>query len=314
MTSVSSVAYCSSANLGPGYDVLAVSHDAFFDRVTVTNRPIRGEGQVRIVSGTTPQEPEKNTAGLSVLNMMHDFGIRDSVTVTIEKGIPPGLGIGSSGASSAAAVHAMNSLFDLSLDTDDMVRYAMGGEVASSGSPHADNVSASLAGGLVMVSSMCPVKVKRLSLSDKFSFLIVIPRIFIENKTMNARKMVPGEPEMEKVIQNTRYLSSLIAGLIHGDSELVRYGMNDSIVEPARSPLFPFYGDLKKIAMKNGAAGASVSGAGPSILFVCDENTNRSRIISESEGLMRSFGHDCSIVSSKPGCGAFNEAIDAYGH
>lgn len=313
MSSASVIAFSSSANLGPGYDVLAVSHNAFFDRVKVESDSSMGAGRIRIISDKTPQTVEKNTAGLALLNMFNELQINEKVKVTIEKGIPFGLGLGSSGASSAAAVFAANSLLKLSLSSEEMVRYAMHGEVASSGTPHADNVAASLSGGLVVVSAVSPVRIRHISIHERFSFLTIMPHIYIENKTMRAREMVPHQISIEDSIQNTRFLSSLVAGMITGDKNLLIEGMNDCIVEPARNPIFPFYEELKKIALRNGAAGVSVSGAGPSVLVVCDETTVKSKIASDSERLIQSYGHKCSIVDSTPSSGAFNETVDAYG-
>lgn len=312
MSSASVVAFSSSANLGPGFDVLAVSHNAFFDKVRIETDISREGDQIRILSDSTPQAVEKNTAGLALLNLFNDLQINEKVTVSIEKGIPFGLGLGSSGASSAAAVFSANSLFELSLTPEEMVGYAMSGEVASSGTPHADNVAASLAGGLVVVGSVSPVKVKHIPIHEKFSFLTIMPHIYIENKTKKAREMVPKQIPIEDSVRNTSYISSLITGMMTGDRTLTVEGMNDCIVEPARNPIFPFYRDVKSIALRNGAAGASVSGAGPSILVVCDETTMKAKIASESEALLQRYGHKCTIVESTPSSGAFNEAVDAY--
>ena len=234
MKAITSVAYSSSANLGPGYDVLAIAHNAFYDRVTVTDDERVGGDQVRIVSDNTPHRAENNTAGLALLNLLNEKGLKNRITIKIEKGIPFGLGLGSSGASSAAAVYSANVLLNLGLSLEELTYYAMKGEVAASGSPHADNVSASIFGDLVLVNSVNPLKVRKLKVSEKFSFLAIMPHVFIQNKTKMAREMVPGKVEMTKVVQNTRYLSSLIAGLVTGDRELVREGMNASIVEQAR--------------------------------------------------------------------------------
>lgn len=312
MKAISSIAYSSSANLGPGYDVLAVSHDSYYDRVTVTEED-RGSGpQIRVVSENTPQSAEKNTAGLSLINLLREKGISQKISVKIEKGIPYGLGLGSSGASSAAAIFAANTLFNLGLSMEEMTHYAMNGETAASGTPHADNVSASIFGGLVIVNSVNPIRVRRLKVSESLSFQIIIPQIVIPNKTRVAREMVPNNVEMGKVIQNSRNLSSLIAGLVTGDRDLVREGMNDCIVEYARAPMFPFYNEIKAIALKNGAAGVSISGAGPSILVVCDDLTDTAMIEKHTDEIMMKHGYKWTSVRSKACGGVMNENVDAY--
>lgn len=312
MKAASSIAYCSSANLGPGFDVLAVAHNAYYDRVTVSlNEEEKGE-QIRIISDNTPLGVEENTAGLALKTLLLDKGINGKIMVSIEKGIPYGLGLGSSGASSAAAVFSANKLFDLNMSLEEMTYYSMKGEVAASGSPHADNVSASIYGDMVIVNSVSPLRVSRIQVSRKFSFLTFMPHIFIHNKTRIAREMVPKEVHMSGLVQNSRYLSSLVAGLISGDSELVKEGMNDGIVEEARSPLFPFYGEIKKAALELDAAGVSISGAGPSILVVCDGMTRIQEIEGMVSGVMKKYGHRWSSVRSEICGGVISENVDAY--
>lgn len=312
MKGISSIAYSSSANLGPGYDVLAVSHNAYYDRVTVSLNPDKTVDRISIISDSTPLNPLENTAGLALTSLMDDKGIGGAVSVRIEKGIPFGLGLGSSGASSAAAVFAANTLFELGMTLNEVAEYAMLGEVAASGSPHADNVSASIFGDMVIVNSIKPLRVKRVKVSPRFSFLTVIPHIFIRNKTRMAREMVPQSIGMPSLIKNSRYLSSLVAGMISGDRELVREGMNDCIVEEARSPLFPFYGELKQMALGNEAAGVSISGAGPSVMIVCDDLTRVSDIEAGVSRIMERYGHSWSAVKSDVCGGVINENVDAY--
>lgn len=312
MKSASSVAYSSSANLGPGYDVLAVAHNAYYDRVTVSLNEDSIGDQISIVSDSTPLKVEENTAGLALKTLLYEKGIESRIKVSIEKGIPYGLGLGSSGASSAAAVFSANKLFELDMTLEEITYYSMKGEVAASGSPHADNVSASIYGDVVIVNSVSPLKISRIPISRKFTFLTVMPHIFVPNKTRMAREMVPKEVGMDRVVQNSRHLASLIAGLVNGDSELVRSGMNDSIVEESRSSLFPFYGELKNAALELGAAGVSVSGAGPSILVVCDASTRISEIDGKVSEIMQKYGHKWSTVRSEVCGGVISENVDAY--
>ncbi|AKA49132.1 hypothetical protein IX51_08455 [uncultured archaeon] len=312
MKAISSIAYSSSANLGPGYDVLAISHNAYYDRVTVSQDDRTGGQQIRILSDNTPLKTENNTAGLALINLFEGEGIKDSVSVKIEKGIPFGLGLGSSGASSAAAIFSANTLFELGLSLEKITYYAMRGEIASSGSPHADNVSASIYGDMVIVNSVDPLRVRKLKISEKFSFLTIIPHVFIPNKTKMAREMLPKTVEMNRVIQNTRNLSSLMAGLVSGERDLVRGGMNDCIVEYSRAPLFPFYNEIKELALNCEAAGVSISGAGPSILVVCDELTNSEDIEKQTSAVMEKYGYKWSSVRSDVCGGVINENVDAY--
>jgi len=108
MASVTVKAPCSTANLGPGYDVFGLALNAFYDRVTLS----KGGTGIKIQSkDSIPSSVEKNTAGIVVKEMVKKFKIKSGITIQIKKGVPPGYGLGSSAASAAAAAVGMNSFF-----------------------------------------------------------------------------------------------------------------------------------------------------------------------------------------------------------
>lgn len=312
MRSVTCIAYSSSANLGPGYDVLAIAHSAYYDKVSLTELKGTENGKIRIIGNDVPEIPEHNTAGLSLIKLFEDKGIKESIEIKIKKGVPHGLGVGSSGASASAAVCAANELFNLDLTMDEMVYYAMQGEVASSGTPHADNVGASLYGGMIIVQSLNPLRIKKIKITDHFNFLMIIPHSYIQGKTRKAREMVPKRIETTKYVENSRYLSSLISGFVYEDRDLIREGMNDSIIEVSRQSLFPFYKEIKEFALKHGAAGACISGAGPTILIVSDGQTEEEKIIEESKNIIHRYGIESSYVRSSIAGGAIIENVNTY--
>lgn len=290
------ISYSSSANLGPGYDVLSLSHRAFFDKVKIETS--NNNEKIKIISDKIPLDPEKNTAGLSIMKIMEDKNINEKINIYIEKGIPIGLGLGSSGASSSAAVKAFNELFDLNLNNDEMVYYSMYGEIAAAGSAHPDNVSSGIYGGLTLISSNNPVRVKKIDINYNLKLLLIIPEINIKNKTMYARSLVPENLNIKDHVKNSGYLATLIYGFINGDRESIRYGMNDEIVEKARKIMFPYYDNIKEKAIKNNAVSACVSGAGPTILIFIDEYSNKNNILKDVENIMHLFKTNYKIIET----------------
>ncbi|AWR96670.1 homoserine kinase [Acidianus sulfidivorans JP7] len=306
--SVRITAYSSSANLGSGFDILSLAHNAFKDEVIIEENK---DEKIEIQSNNgIPLEVEKNSAGLAAKILLQEKGIDKGVKIKINKGIPFGLGLGSSGASAAATVYGINELFDLKLDKNEMVKYAMLGEQASSGSPHPDNVAASIFGGIVSVSSISPIKVVEIPVNLKFNILLIVPEGQKEGKTKKAREILPKQIELSKYVNNARYLSSFILGIIKGDRELTGIGLNDEIVEVAREPLFPYYKKIKEISLKNNAIGSCVSGAGPSILVLYDEETNLDRIKKEANDICISFNIKCNFIHAKLAEGARNEGLN----
>jgi homoserine kinase len=151
--SVTVRAPCSTANLGPGFDVFGLALDAFYDEVTVTKK---GKGITIVSSDDIPLDPKKNTAGLVGKAMMKDFvkrGIKykNGIEVKIKKGVPAGYGVGSSAASAAACAIGINELFGEVFEDWELINYAGIGEKASAGTVHYDNVAASIIGGFVVV-------------------------------------------------------------------------------------------------------------------------------------------------------------------
>ncbi len=296
-----SFAFSSSANLGSGFDILSVAHDAFFDEVEAC---ISSDGvKVSMVGNheTIPEDPLRNSAGFAIVSLMKDYGIKEGITLKIRKGVPAGLGLGSSGASAAAAVASVNSLLSLDLTKDSMVKYSMLGEGAVAGSPHPDNVAASIFGGFVAVLGERTVNLK-VNYSD-LKFILFIPSVASNDKTKKARELVPKMVETASYVKNMRYGFSLVLGLERGDRDLIRQGLNDEIVEKARLPMFPYYPKLKEIALSGNAIGSCVSGAGPSIIVFTDGETDVNLIESEGRKLMESMGYSVNVKEAKIGGG-----------
>ncbi len=290
------ISYSSSANLGPGYDILSLSHRAFFDRVKIETS--NGNERIRIISEKTPLNPEKNTAGLSIMKIMDDKNINEKINIYIEKGVPIGLGLGSSGASSSAAVKAFNELFDLNLNKDEMIYYSMYGEIAAAGSAHPDNVSSGIYGGLTLITSSDPLRVKKIDINYDLKLLLIIPDVSMYNKTRYARSLVPKQIDIRDHVKNSGYLATLIYGFTSGDRDSIRYGMNDGIVEKARSAMFSYYYDIKEKAIKNNAISVCVSGAGPTILIFIDEYSNKNNILNDIKNIMYSFKTGYKIIET----------------
>jgi homoserine kinase len=266
-------AYCSTANLGAGFDVFGLALSKYSDRVQVSTAR---RGTVRIkargpYSKELPRDPNKNSAGPPALALLDRSGLNLGVEITIEKNIPPGLGLGSSGATSAACTKAMNHLLQLDLSNEELVKTASLGEAAASGSAHTDNVAASLLGGFV-ISYGKPLRTVSVKPPAKLSVVVVSPRTRLpKNKTGHARKLVPKKIETGNAVLNVGRASAIALGFARGDIDLIGSGMDDAIAEPYRERLVPGYRAVKRVALAARASGVAISGAGPSIVAFVDK-------------------------------------------
>ncbi len=278
MNSCSAAAPCSTANLGPGYDVFGLALDAFEDKVKVSRATSDGEGRISIKNSdqAIPSTPESNSAGLVAKKMMQDFGISYNTEIEVTKGVPSGYGVGSSAASAAAAAMAFNTLYDLKIDKNRLVEYAAEGEVASAGTKHYDNVSASLLGGFVV----CRIASDRLQFTrleppKDLVLVIAVPWLEVpKKKTEVARSVLPKVVPLKDVVHNISGAATIVAGFALKDVETITKGIDDAIIEPARKHLIPGYDSVKQNAISAGALAVTISGAGPSMIAFLKTSKN----------------------------------------
>ena len=326
--SVTAAAPSSTANLGPGFDIFGLAVDAFDDYVTIKRSTINSPNdgntgsykpngtdefsfQIRIeVIGqyheSIPVEASRNSAGLAVLKIIKDFDIRESFSVTVKKNIPPGFGMGSSAASAAAAVMAINTLLDLHISKSDLVRFAAEGEKASAGSLHYDNVAASILGGFVLVRPFSTIPEFIHIIPPKNLYLVfAIPNLDVPaKKTEHARKVLPEKVPLGHVVHNLSNASTVVAGFLLKDVNMIARGVEDIIVEPARKHLIPCFDNVRANALDAGALAVTISGAGPSMVAIVSDEDRMEAIADSMRNGFRQCDLICTTVKCSPSQGA----------
>jgi len=291
----------STANLGPGFDVFGLAIDAFYDKITLTKTK---SGVTIITDDNVPTNPQNNTAGLVVKNMKKRFKIKSGVEIKINKGIPAGFGMGSSAASAAAAAVAFDKLFGLKLNGNSLVEFAGSGEKASAGSVHYDNVAASVLGGFVIVKTN-PLDVIRVEPPTNLRMCIAVPKIAVpKKKTKVSREVIPKKIKLTDSVLNLSNASAIVAGFMRKEPELIGNSIKDVIVEPARQHMIPGFAKVKQNALKAGALGVTISGAGPSVIAFSKSSANLKKI---SLAMSRGFASKkikCQTIICKPSKGA----------
>jgi homoserine kinase len=291
----------STANLGPGFDVFGLAINAFYDTVTLTKTK---SGITIVTKDNIPTNPENNTAGLVVKNMKKKFKIKDGVEIRIEKGVPAGFGMGSSAASAAATVVAFDKLFRLKLDDNALVEFAGSGEKASAGTIHYDNVAASVLGGFVIVKTN-PLDVIRIDPPINLRMCVAVPKIDVpKEKTKVSRGVIPKNVKLVDSISNLSNAAAIVAGFMKKDSEMIGNSIKDVIVEPARQHMIPGFAKVKENAIKAGALGVTISGAGPSVIAFSKSSDDLKKIgLAMSRGFT-SANTKCQTIICKPSKGA----------
>ncbi|WP_255195312.1 homoserine kinase [Halorarius litoreus] len=252
-----------SANLGSGFDVFGVAFERPADVVRVekadrTTIEVTGVGSQYI-----PEDPEKNTVGAVA------EALDAPAHIKIDKGVRPASGLGSSAASAAGAAVALNELYDRGKSREELVPIAAEGEAVVSGDAHADNVAPSILGGFTIARSDGVTR-----LGTDIPLVACLPEIVVS--TRDARGVVPEGARMSEVVEIVGNAATLTAGMARSDPELVGRGMDDPVVTPARAELIDGYAEVRAAALAAGAAGVTISGAGPAVLAVCQSGKRRS--------------------------------------
>ncbi|HEY5144596.1 MAG TPA: homoserine kinase [Solirubrobacteraceae bacterium] len=233
----------SSANLGPGFDTFCAALG------------LHMELEVRETPGTfavetdLPIATDRRNLAVRGFECLHPA---DGFTFRITSEIPLSGGLGTSAAACVAGLVAADHLFELDADL-----LALGTELEG----HPDNVAAALHGGFVVCADGEAV---RFDAPDGLEAVLVVPHEHCRTKA--ARDVLPAEVPMAQAVFNIAHGALLMAGLATGDLDLVARGLADELHQDRRAHLFPRSAELVGRARELGAIGATISGAGPTVL------------------------------------------------
>ncbi|MCK8520270.1 homoserine kinase [Aquimarina sp. D1M17] len=285
------------ANLSCGFDVLGCCLDNVGDEMIVSLSSEPGVRITKIDGADLPLETHKNVAGVAVEALLKEYKKDIGINIEIYKKIKAGSGIGSSAASSAGAVWAVNHLLNSPFTPQELVAFAMEGEKLASGNAHADNVAPALLGGFTLVRSYTPLDVIKLHAPEDLVMTVIHPQI--EVKTADARSVIKQNVDLKKAIQQWGNVGGLVAGLFTEDYQLIGRSLEDVIIEPLRSILIPEFNNVKEAAIQKGALGCGISGSGPSI-FALSKGIETANNVAESiKEVYQKTGLDFDIHVSK---------------
>jgi homoserine kinase len=237
----------SSANLGPGFDSLAAALSLYMVL------EVEETGEFRVEADDNQLATDETNLCVRAFADLHPI---DGLTFRIQAGIPLTAGLGSSGAAIIAALLAADHMFELALGRDEIF------ERAARIEGHPDNVAASLYGGFVICADG---HVTSIEPPSGLEAVVAVPEELVS--TAAARGALPAEVPLSDATFNVARASLLALGLSRGDLALISRGLEDRIHQPRREHLYPRSMDLVGRARDLGALGATISGAGPAVLF-----------------------------------------------
>jgi len=271
MRTVRAFAPATVANVSCGFDVFgfAVDHPGDEVELQLTRGPevvikkIVGDG------GRLPLDAQKNTAGVAVRAYLQALDSTQGVDIILYKNLPLGSGMGSSAASSVAALVGINHLMGEPLTKKELLPFAMEAERIACGAAHADNVAPSLLGGFILVRSYSPLDVVSIPTPSELFCTLVHPQL--ELKTEDSRQVLRSNIPLKDAITQWGNIAGLVAGLMKPDYGLIGRSLKDVVAEPVRSLLIPKFHAMKELAVEAGALGCGISGSGPTLFALSTE-------------------------------------------
>ena len=285
------------ANVSCGFDSLGFAVDAIGDEMTFTKTTEKGVKITNITGADLTYNVDENAASAVVKKVLNEANADFGIELTIHKGFSPGSGLGSSAASAAGAAFGANQLLGNIYSDLELTKFAMFGEEVACGTPIADNVSAAIYGGFVLVRSYNPLEIIKLPVPSELRVVAIHPQI--EVKTKDARDVLPKEIALKDAVTQWANVGGLIAGLYSDNYELIKNSLVDIIVEPVRKTLIPHFDDVKNAATKAGALGAGISGSGPTIFALCKGDEVAKEVYKSIEESYKNTGIDFEMFISK---------------
>jgi homoserine kinase len=241
----------SSANLGPGYDVMAAAVSLWLEL------EVQEVGEFSFDPGGADVRTGRDNL---IVRAFESLGPSDAIAFRMRSEIPLTRGLGSSAAAIVAGLFAADHLFELGLSKDEMLVRATQLE------GHPDNVAASIHGGFVICSIDAEghPRAARFDPPAGLEGIAVIPPEGVSTK--RARAAIPEEVPLEDAVANISAAAGLVLGLQSADLDLVAQGLADRLHQDYRQELFPRSMEIVHEARDLGALGATISGAGPTVL------------------------------------------------
>jgi len=254
----------SSANLGPGFDVLALALDLHLD-VEAHESPRTSIAW----DGEGADEVPLTRKNLLIRSTQEPFAgwtrPLDGVELRVRNRIPIGRGLGSSAAAIVAGIMLGAKLRGLRISAQRILELAFPLE------GHGDNLAAALYGGFcIAVTENGGVRVHRLDWPPRWRAILFVPSDI--SPTHEARRLVPRRPARDDAVFNLGRVAEWVLACSQRDRSLVRSAMDDRLHQPGRARAYPYLDDVIAAAEQAGALGAALSGAGGSVIAIADRH------------------------------------------
>jgi homoserine kinase len=241
----------SSANLGPGYDAMAAAMAMHLEL------EVEEAGEFSFDPGGLDVSTGRDNL---IVRAFESLRSADGIAFRLRSEVPLARGLGSSAAAIVAGLYAADHLYELALEKEEMLARAT--EIEG----HPDNVAAAIYGGFVVCGRGADGAPTAAGFDppEGLEGIVVIPPD--EVSTEQARAAIPAEVPLADAVANVSAAAMLVLGLRSADLDLLSRGLTDNIHQERRRGLYPRSMEIVDAAGELGALGATISGAGPTVL------------------------------------------------
>ncbi len=260
----------SIANLGPLFDYAAMAIDYKYDRVSVQ---VVGEGSIRIETFGSDNTANQ-IAYHAAYALLQESNEQLYIRVYIEKNVPLTGGLGGGGPLAAAVVYGLNQILGEIFTPIELVQIAGRAQSIVAGEPHYETAAASLYGGLVFLEGRPPENVARMEPPEWLRILLFIPCGELASKLSirRMREILPREVSLPSALDWLGASLQLIISLQRGEwKKAFAATARGGPIEEFRAKHIPGYYLAKKTALSTGALGFNISGAGPTVFAIVEE-------------------------------------------
>ncbi|OLS01657.1 homoserine kinase [Tissierella creatinophila] len=272
-----------SANLGPGFDSLGIALDLYnkfsFEEIS---------HGLEIIGALDTEEDSDNLVYTSMLKVFDAIGYKPKgIRINIDTDIPVSRGLGSSACCIVAGIMGANKMAGSPLSQEEMFK------IATEIEGHPDNIAPALFGGFITsIMEEANIYYNKIDIAKGLKFVAIIPDFPLSTKM--AREVLPTNIPYKDAVENVSRVSLLISSLSNGRFDLLKHALKDNLHQPYRGKLIKGFNEVLEKIYEFKALGGYLSGAGPTIMAIINEDDTNFK--KEMESYFKSVNYNWKVI------------------